>query len=35
MTNEAEAFAPDTTAIPEPLDLYERFARCNTIDPRN
>lgn len=35
MTNEAEAFAPDTTAIPEPLDLYERFERCNTIDPRN
>ncbi len=36
MTNDTEiATTPDSMAAkPEPFDLYERFERCNTIDPR-
>ena len=36
MTNDTEvSTAPGTVAVPpEPVDLYEHFDRCNTIDPR-
>ena len=35
MANAPEPAETSATPAPEPFDLYERFERCNTIDPRN
>ena len=35
MANAPEPTDTSATPAPEPFDLYERFERCNTIDPRN